>query len=895
MDSGKPDLERIKKELKQFKAEKNATKIARSTPIGIKFDEIIAWLEKDEAKDLHQERNVYIGKIMHFLLQINQLSIKIPDAKYISIPLKDMKIIGKLLNLLILHGIYEVVPSKYLIPLEKRHLKDFRLVSKLQMIQFDSSLLDYILDKFDEIFKTDSDLKDLILVGVGLTDMLNICLVLYLETNDLGYLEKLTRLESFSSTYQLLSFYTLLMNYSADASMKKYLKVTKLPQLIMKKNGIESLIDLVLGLRENEEIDMIRLQYISTLLISSKPADMKEIDYYGNLLNQIYCSLVMVNRPIMVTIMVELTLLLNQQIPRLVDTFIFEKIWVSFNPIIEIGDDKIILTEGIDLNNAFNVTLSLVRCLKKSNEDLLLKLLTPIINQLFWFADFQRAKDKDYEIILNLIKNSILLESNTSLIDSIISNLILPLNSNFFHSEDQLVSIKFDTKESRDSNALMMEYFSKIDFSIDTLIILIKKIVEIDEQRLNEIISLVLTKSLNNSRNQIGLDGEDALSSLNKLTNLKVLQSITKEFKDDIEKNPLVLINFLNDILSSYFSSCVKPDLKIVPQDVDSDDDDDDDDLGSDENELLSLVPIFELISDWVPSNSNERESLVDLQTTISKNLALIPESLHDISLGIVNIKTNDLKPKTITDDDRLGTILKQINDPSPSIKVYALDELTNLTITSPKITFKYTMGLMVSQLRDQEPFVYLNAIKNITKLMQNDKSQLKPVLEMFNSSKSIDEKLRLAESVNKFINSQAGTLTNDEISLMMNEFLVMIKPDSKLDQRLRMSSLSLLGSLCFVIGMGVIPYLNDIIDIINGILTFEKDTKSVEIRRACIHLYNDIISGEKGIEIVSDYGQSIDTILKYVHEKDDDLLVTQLAWETLVNIDQQFERKFTI
>lgn len=903
-------LKELKSKLSEFKKDANQTKRVRSTKIGILFDEINHFLTdppngtiellnsklKNTIEGGNPRKNV-ISQLLKYLNMINVLSEKPEDAKFISIPLYDMKIIGKLLNLIIVHGVYEIIPSRYLIPLENRRLKDFRMINKLVCVPLDGNkeILEEILETFNEIFSSNSDLKDLILVGVGLTDMLNICLVLYLTQGDEKYLNNLNILESYSSTYQLISFYTLLMNYSGDQKLKMFLRGQKLPSLIMKPNGVESLIDLILGLRENEEIDTSRIRSISAILLNSKPSGLSEEVYFKCVCDQLFNSLVFVNRPIMTTVIVELLLLIiNSGYESIIEEYIFKRVWKSFNP--EPQGDDIILTSGIELNNAFNVILSIVRCLKQSDQGILFNFLGPIVPQIWWFANYQRQKEKDSDIVLNLLKNSILLDSKVSLITSIIDNIIKPITLNWGFIDDEesapLTMIKFDTHES--TSPKMLDIFSQVDSNIETFIILVKKIVEVDEARLNEIMVIVLNKSIGS--NVIVNEEDDDDLPLVKLINLKLLQTMIESFRDEIEKSPIVILSFIDDLLTRYFQSVGKSKLLIVKEEeVDSDDED-----GSESDsiqELTSLIPIFELIGDWKPRNEDEQQKLMKLQSKIKLNASLIPLSLQHIIKKIIDIDTKSIIKGDVVDDDlKLETILKQLNDQSPSIKVFALDELVKLTISSDKISCKYTINLMINQLKDNEPFVYLNAIKNISKLLQFDKSQLDPILEIYgNGGKlKLDERLRLAESINKFIENKGKSLSPVEINNLVTTFTQLVKPqEPEIDSRIRMSSLSLLGCVCHDVGLGILDHIDEIIDIIKGVMTFEKDQP--EIRRASIVIVNDIVGNEYGLEIIKKFGPSIETMLKYVNEFDQDLLVTQLAWDTLVGIDEAFERKLTL
>lgn len=880
-------LKELEKTLKGFKKVSAGGNRPRNSKIGVLFSQIERFLDASTLDGLNvnldspqgDARANVVGKALEYIRDIAVLSEKLPDAQFISIPLQDMKTVGRLLNVVIIHGIYEVVPQKYLVPIENRRLKDFRTVGKLEHVPMDENraLLEAILRCFNEVFASNSDLKDLILVGVGLTDMLNVCLVLYLTVGDNTYLKNLATLESLSSTYQLLSFYTLLMRYSQDAKLRGYLRETKLPELVMTSNGVESLIDLVLGLRENEEIDTGRIGSIAAILLNSKPSCVDTDEYYQNVFGQLYASLVFVNRPIMTTVVVELVLLLwNSGHEILVDKFLFQRLRLAFNPQ-PIGD-AIVLTSGTDLNNAFNVVLSVVRCLKQSDQDVLHALLDPIISPLWWFANYQRKHNKDYDIVLNVIKNALLLDAKVDLVTLLIDNMIQQNAHWEFAQDGQLAIIKFNTHEQP---LQMLDVFAVLDSALDTFVLLAKKVVEIDEARLDEIMKVVMDGVT--SANVLGDE-----SPLAKLLGLKLLQTMLESFRDQIEKSPMFLLAFLEDIIGRHFEHHSK--LLVVKEEVDSDDED-----GEDESEdLTTLLPVFELIGDWTPASTDEQQRLTSLQSKIRLYASRIPISLQPTMKRILDIDANaKIQPKQ-ADDARLEVILKQLNDPTPSIKVYALDELSKLTLSKTKVSMKYTMNLMISQLNDNEPFVYLNAIKNIAKLACADRSQLDHLLDLYTGKKPIDIRLRLAEAIHRYIEAQNETLSPKEIDTLVHTLVGLVRPqDPPVDTRIRMSSLSLLGTVCHYAGLGILPHVDIIVDVIKGVTTFEK--AQPEVRRAAIVIVDDIVRNPHGLAILKEHGPSIETMLKYVNEFDSDLLTTQLAWNTLSDIDSEFERKLTL
>lgn len=948
-DIDKQKLESLKKELQKFKKGDRLESRSRTTPLGKLFDEIfkkingyqsqsdiITYLynnfdgDSNNNDDRIYKRSYVIEKILNYLDQIKILSKKIPNSNIISIPLYDIRIIGDLTNIIILQGIYSIIPNEFLIPLEKRKIKNFKKNSSLifNKINLNNGLpiIEKILITMTNIFESNSDLKDLILVGTGFTDTLSIAIFLTINSNNSQfYMNFIQRLEFQSSTYQLLSFYSIMLKNCHQNLKFSSLVSLLLSNQLMRKNGIESLIDLVLGLREDEEIDISKIQYIVKVLLNSKPKNINLINYYKNIFNQIYNMLILVNRPLINTILVEIIVLIYSKNNRIIKDFLFSKIWFNLNPNLNddynqdfkknIENDSIIITNGIDLNNSFNVCISIIRSLNIKDQEIINELFNPILLSLWYYANYQKSQNKDYNIILNLIKNIIILGDSNYFIDLIISNIIdnqmtwmFDNNKNDNDEKNNLTFIKFNTNEliiSKENQILRL--FDKIDFNIESFIELITKLNDSDSLYLNKILIEILNKLISNNEKNL-----EKNSSINKIIYLKLIQAIIENFKLEIENSPISLLIFANTYFNQYFDSInSKFNLNIV-QDIDSDDEDNesnDNNINNNDDEIITfLIPILEIISTLNFNNNDEKIQLENLQSILNKNENLIPQSIKYICEKIIKIDTKVVKVKLISNNLNIETILKQINDQTPSVRVYALDKLTNYTINNPnneekkQVSTKYTINLLLSQLKDSEPFVYLNAIKNIVNILSFDKSFLNQLIELYSTSKkSIDEKLRIGEILTKFVNINGKILNNIQIDELINICINISRSNSSLienssndnnDIRMKMSSLSLLGTICHQTGYSIISHISQITDLVHGIITFEKNP---ELKRAAVVIINDIVTNDKGLEIIKEYGEKLQLLLEYISKNDKDLLVCQMSSATLDDIAIAFENKFQI
>lgn len=930
------DLARLKSELEKFKKGEKITGRSRTTPLGKLFQEIsnkiggyetqsnaVQYLykkfsgEENISADKIQQKKVVVDKILAYLDKINELSMKKDDSTMISIPLYDIRIVGDLTHLIVLHGVYSILPNEYIIPLELRKLKSFKTAATYEKVDFNAgiSILDDILEKFTGIFESDSDLKDLILVGTGFTDVLTIALVLYTKTGDRKYEEYVKRLERQSSTYQLLSFYSILFKYSL--LKKKDEKFTKmimshLSATLMKPNGVESLIDLVMGLREDEEIDIAKVNYVVQVLISSKPAAVSLIDYYKNIFSQTRNLLVFVNRPLMNTVLAEIIVNIYGKNKRIVVDFLFKDIWTSLDPeekLKKLDPEAVVITNEVELNNAFNVCISLSRSISATNKVIINEFFEPIIIPLWYYSNYQRFSGKDFDIVLNLLKNVLVLGDFDHFLALILDHLVdyqLPWT---FDGTEGLTFIKVNTNENIVSKEnMILQLFEKIDFNVETFVKLTEKLNETDSKYLHQVVTTALGR----------LVGQEELSvvdlPMQKIVNLKLIQSLLDKFKSDVESSPISLLMFVNTYLNRCFDpSQNEPTGKIInAAEVDSDDEDEDQDedhAGKSDNleAIDSLTPILEIIATLTPTNIEEKSQYLQLQATLRKNRELLPSSICESVSKIIGLDVNAMEVKKSKPNFDLESCLKQLNDQTPSIRAHALDKLT-MYIVEPQVeqseeavSTKYAVNLLVTQLRDPEPFVYLNAIKNLTVILSFDMTYMNHIIDLYsNSKRSIDEKLRLGEAITKVVSSKGKVFNPEQVKILLNVCISIARANSEVQQksednkdvRMRMSALSLIGLVCSETGFGIAPYVDEIADLVQGVITFEKNP---ELRRAAVVIISDLVRNEKGLDLIKKYGQKLQTLLEYISDKDQDLLVCQFADNTLVNIEDAFEKRFNI
>lgn len=214
--------------------------------------------------------------------------------------------------------------------------------------------------------------------------------------------------------------------------------------------------------------------------------------------------------------------------------------------------------------------------------------------------------------------------------------------------------------------------------------------------------------------------------------------------------------------------------------------------------------------------------------------------------------------------------------------------------MTTNQISSKYAVNLLISQLKDKEPFIYLNSIKNLTNILIFDKTQLEIFLTaFFDSKKSIDEKLKIGEVLVRFIEKSGKVLDEKDINEIVNDCfkIIQLKDKSADEYKLFNSSLTIISNLCVQIEFRIKPFLSEIIDCVKNILNFEKNEL---IKLNSLRIIHDLVLVKNGLHLLGPYGGELDILLKYIVDNDNDYFVREEAKNILYEIDELFEQEIS-
>mmetsp|Transcript_7834 Transcript_7834/g.7763 ORF Transcript_7834/g.7763 Transcript_7834/m.7763 type:complete len:1022 (-) Transcript_7834:2373-5438(-) len=934
--------------------EENLKGSVEDLTLDILYERIIGHEITESGNKEFLKRYNVVEKMLEYLIQIQQLSEasnpSLDEKNLIKISLHDIKTFSKLVNLILEYGIYPALNTFRIgIPFEKRLLNDFsknkkpRIIDKLPVnpnltdaskkYEYNERLLTLVYNKFMKVFSVNSDVKDLLIKGTGFSDFLTVSITLitspyFNNDNKSGYLTEYdTTISPIPETYELFQTYTLLLTTPSPSFFKQFVmaRLQTLHYDAPRKDGLLTLVEFVLGLRENDEVNVEKFDHVANVILT-KPKSINTVDYFANIGLQCYDLLALINRPVVTSCIGYVLEKLWNKNKLVVRDFILKMIWQNFNPENKQGSE--VLVSEAQLNNNVNVLISLTK--KGLSSDLLSALFEPILLPIWSYYVFLRKQSKSAGVIMSVLvgyftvmKDLSELDDKIFGLDSIAKNILFDEGETWKYQmgKNGLVEIvrkdqEFITDADSKDNKIN-KFLGNLDSNCEYFTDLLK---DIDDDLILKLFINILKRwfKVNNQNSIVSNDANE--NPFFMLIDLRLLESIGSKFRESLAKTPFEMLEIVKNILllqgkGIQGNTNKKIDLVVDTADSDDEDSDDEEDFDQD-NELLqqSFPVVLELLSAILSESSATDldeachnllkeivkllEEVNDNPSNISQSVVKGSKSLHDRIKLLLDgekppISTKDLHAKT------LARAITSLNDPLVPIRAHGLYLLRQLVESkSEVISLDFVINLHLIQLKDPEPFIYLNVIKGLQSLIEwNQTDVLRILTSIYVNEKNdtdLDERLKIGEVLLRYIESSNELFSGDSAKIIADSMLLLIRrplnDSDKEDDRLRMSAMSLLGTCCKVNPIGIIGYLEDALNCAIGILQLEIDKDSAIMRRSAVFLINDLIIGtsnSQSVEFPKEYREKVSNTLKYVLETDNDLLVREQAQIVLDTIDE--------
>lgn len=914
---------------------------------------IYAYLNFKNNNDFVTALLKYLDKL-HALVLNNQKIIRNANSNLLPISLYDMKYVDSLLNLIIIHGIDGNMPSDCRISLDSKRLTHFKKEDKRFEIPkdhvFNIDTLVSVINKFYDILVAKSDdpndpdyLRSIILKGPTYTNIFLGVLTLILK-DETEYEKILKEIESLQETYSLFQMYTLLTQTITNSMIKKrVINLLSILPIRREDDGLMSLVDFILGVRENEDIDIEKMSRINQILLSKPPNDISNAVYLQKIFKQIYDALTFINRPILISCINSVVKDFFLRNKRIVRDFLFKKIYqILFNSPTKAHSSK-------DLNDMINVLISLS---KNSSIDLVYDLVYGLDGQQFFqnlwiYALFLKQNQKldpivannlrkdnvgpYYEVILSLMKSFLFILNKYDVLEYLSLNLLNSSHENWEYCidlETQLPFISITDKQNvtindmaikkehlGDSMNAMSKIFHDMDVSVELFIQFL--ILNDNEDSTKNLFLTVLkrwvkkTSYMNPNDKKTLTDDLDLQSNnLMILLDMKLLEKMNKDLKSDLIKNINDILNVISDMLG-YATKTQNNDNEIELADSDDDrdgdsDSDDEDDSNTNDD---SAAPLFDIVLQLLESVLEEspvnqllnnkaalksiRKKLLIINTTKTRKLQ---SEIDDILNNIIRSENSNLTDSNdveAQDHEKLDKALRNLADPLVPIKVHGIKELLGLVETrSNVISVDRVIKLYLQYIRNPDPFIFLNVIKSLSLLCQTERdSTLIKLIEFYQNKKKkngLDDVLKVGEVFINYVQQENELFQGKYADLIIDICLEKVREHNNLDNRIRMSAMSILGICLQVNAKGISNRIGEMLDCVFGILQLEIDNVSKKddtfiMRRSAVHLIYDLIYNS-GLSLLPEkYNiDQLRTLLEYLRGNEKDFLVCEQIEQVL-------------
>ena len=948
------------------------------------------------------------------------------DPSLLPISLHDMKFVDALINLIIVHGIDANLPTDLRIPMESKRLSNFKQNDRRYIVPNGHipnilTLESVCLTMYDILVVHKSVIKDdylrmVVLKGPLYANIFLASLSLCIAEDREGRTSqdkeiRLQKLEDIQETYTLYQMYTLLTQTVTNQVAKEKL-LARLTSLVVRRpqNGLISLIDFILGIRENAPVTAENLQRVNKLLTSATPRGMTRTRYLSILFTQIRDCLSYVNRPVLVSCVNGIITEFYYKNPRIVEDFLFAKIYaVMFNS----PNPKPYSTK--EVNDTTNILISIS---KNPSRDVIGSLISRGTNhydtfmlQLWSYCLFLRLKQNldpvdskrtlgpYFEVILSLMKTFIIVLENYDILEAISLNLLryeqdgweyrIDLETQLPYIEvvtntytrqrlDDAIGISLGGTSTSDkvvgtsSDRGITELIQDMDKAIDLFISLLRLLG--NEDAIRDLFLKVLkrwivassndSKAGNTERSKLTVNGEKKdTSSVFVLLDLKLLEKLNLEFKSDIIRGVENLLQLICDLFELAEPKPRHEGTEMTDSDSDSDSDfDSDDDEEEDNNSspksshmddsdfgTKAFQILLQLLQTVLETSSEEvliehKAILKTIQAKLSPELQqnypeckLLYEKIDKLQLNKnvykqngSSLKKEDQQAKT--DRQLLDDALRNLSDPLLPIKARGLTEIRELIERkSTVITLEHVLRIHIQYLGNADPFIYMNVIKGLTALCELDPAGTLPFLvEFYRNSRNknrLDDILKIGEVFTNYIQIENELFSGKYANILVDACLEKIRAHSKLDNRIRMSAMSILGVCLRTNARGIESRISELLDCVFGILQLEtdkpssgdinkdgsdpevtrskatgatgavvvddavanpKDRNSFLMRRAAIHLVHDLLYSSGLSLLPENYNpRRLGTLLEYVRSRDNDYLVCEQAAQVRDILDQ--------
>ncbi|KAK9450629.1 uncharacterized protein V1518DRAFT_411274 [Limtongia smithiae] len=841
---------------------------------------------------------------------------KKPDV--FSISLGDIKLLNALLDFTVIRCIYSNLSPGVGIPIDRR-IKSSTSASKTMR----QDILTLVVHTFVSIAETENDVADIIMGGQYATDIISgLCELgfgaIYRGDQSTVYREKFSDFLARIPTYSLLTYTTTLLHQHTPPWFVAVLTRTlAMIPLTRPKDGVQSLIEMIGGLREDEQISVAKLDRAAKIL-RSVPKGVDAAVYYTSVGTQLLALLDCGDNHLLLSSTVQVINAMNRVAPDVVNNYVFVPITTFFNPSTDSGEEQI-LVDDITLSRALLRLSQLVRSSESTSID---TLITPIFKSLWALLCFQNQSKRPIELTRSLILVYVKAGNSVTRLRLVIQDISYDGEKDWKYADGDNGEVEIRKRgitytDLEQENRLKLGEEGVATLS-ERVSLLMKFVDDLDDSSLRKLF-------LSIARAWLALRKVPDADPFEVFANLRILEEMLNKHKTKIIESPKEMINLVSTILDEYVEALQDPvdkSKRLSDQlseitsglDIDSDDEDEEAEERQSDTETVSiaLALITAITSGIFMQNgkyvdSEEQRILKSLVNPLQYMSTHAPPEIASSAATLSILLDNYEMPRTANNADltesqqKYNNALANIQDELVPIRAHGLHILRSLILErDTTIKVSAVLKIYLSTMNDEDSFIYLNSIKGLQTLTDLHGIYVtEKLVEEYSkntSQRTLDERLRIGEAILRTIQRLGDALTGKNAEVIMGVVIQMVSTRT-LDSRLRMSALSILGMAYEVNPGGILPWIASGIDCALGVLTFEtRGDDKAPLRRAAVVLIGSLLKGVNGLnEVPKKLAKEILRIIKYVRISDDDPLVRVQAGNVLDILETMLRDAFTV
>ncbi|KAG5438535.1 hypothetical protein PCANB_002639 [Pneumocystis canis] len=533
------------------------------------------------------------------------------------------------------------------------------------------------------------------------------------------------------------------------------------------------------------------------------------------------------------------------------------------------------------------------RVILQPDSNIIINIVSPIFIVL-WAASCFSHKTHKYiwrDRINSILLSYIVVSDKITSIFKIIENFLSTGSRYFSFANGEYGGISI---EINDSDAILS--IEDIDFRIENFGFLIEKFRD-DHRLIEDIFLRLLSYWLNKDKS---LTQEQ--NPMNKLSYLRILMLIQNNYLKELIKNTERILQILVDVICNFienykqvhkqnFKGIDSPSLNnlhnIVKNNLH---------LRITDEDINVIIISLNILNIILVDNSELSEKEVLLLDTIYHQLIFMVENsmeplksyCENLNILVKSYLTQPIishqnkNSQVESSKEKYKKAIKYIYDSFVPIRAQGISLLKEMIEAKDSIIdVNETLTVLIGLLKDDDSFVYLNAINCLFSLANSHGNYITEYLlsEYGNTSKyNLDERIRIGDVLFKIIQRYGETINNkmsDSIAVTMLD----ISACSTNDIRLRSSALNLLGAACNYSPYGMGQWCFRALELTFGILNFEKAEEYVMVRRAAIMVISNIFQGIDDVSFIpSNLLRTALKIIRYIQVTDHDILMRRQA-----------------